>query len=59
MGSAGERLKSYRARAEELRAAANVTRDPTSQDMFRSMAREYDLMAEHLEQDIKRGGETG
>ena len=44
-----ERVKSYRSRAEEIRAAAEGMTQPDSRATFLRIARDYDLMADHIE----------
>jgi hypothetical protein len=58
MRTAAERVKTYRSRAEELRVAADSMRQSASRETFRRMARDYDLMADHIEFQIKRDRKT-
>jgi hypothetical protein len=45
-----EMAESYRARAKQLRAIADADREPTNAATLRSIASNYDLMADTLEQ---------
>jgi hypothetical protein len=44
-----ERVKNYRSRAEEIRTAAEDMKQPESRATFLRIARDYDLMADHIE----------
>ena len=48
-----ERLRWYRDRAEELRAAGENMKTPESRASFARMARDYEILAESLEGLIK------
>ncbi len=50
-----ERVTTYRLRAEEIRTAAEGMRQPESRATFLRIARDYDLMADDLESQIRRG----
>jgi hypothetical protein len=54
MRTTADRAKTYRLRAVELRAAGDSMRHAASREAFMRMARDYELMADHLEFQIKR-----
>ena len=49
-----ERIKTYRLRAEEIRTAAENMRHAESRATFLRIARDYELMADNLEGQIRR-----
>ncbi len=49
-----ERVTTYRLRAEEIRTAAESMRHAESRAAFLRIARDYDLMADNLDAQIKR-----
>jgi hypothetical protein len=49
-----ERIETYRLRAEEVRTAAESMRHPESRATFLRIARDYHLMADNLEGQIRR-----
>jgi hypothetical protein len=49
-----ERATTYRLRAEEIRTAAENMRHPESRATFLRISRDYELMADNLEGQIKR-----
>jgi len=49
MSEKQELARSYRFRAEELRAIADQDRETTNREILMSVARDYDRRAHHLE----------
>ena len=50
-----ERVRTYRLRAEEIRTVADGMRHRESRATFLRIARDYDLMADNLEDQVNRG----
>jgi hypothetical protein len=51
--------KHWKGRADEMRALAEDTRDPTTKAIMLQIARDYDRLVEHLFREASKGSDLG